>query len=145
MKNLKSYNEYIKEGVFTSDQDDLAKKIYDLISTMPDNRIEHGYWIKSYKTNIVRGGEEHKSIDPYGEENWGENRNIEIFSQFSSEIFFRPSYIVNVNEEDLECSLKMKIKIYNLMKKKYNRYKKETDEEFENDRRRRVRGIIEEI
>jgi hypothetical protein len=66
MENLQSYNDFIKEGIFTSNFKDIIKKLYDYILTMDLKDITRD------KDDFTFSIKRRNKIDPYDEEDWGQ-------------------------------------------------------------------------
>jgi len=150
MNNLISYDNFLNEGIFRSDEDDIAQKLYDAISRMPNNRItgELRSGSSFFEIALRVGENEIKSNDPYSEENWG--NAVEVRSDYEEGDVYRsiipiPIYSLTINGEDLKASYRMRIKVHNLMKSKFRRSRKAVELAADEERKRALRGAIENL
>jgi hypothetical protein len=148
MNNLKTYENFVNESIFHSEEDDIAQRIYDAISQVPDDRVTGNVYLSESDLYVtLRIGEnKFRSDDPYGEENWG--NAIEVHSNYSSDmILLLPifTYTLKINNEELKASFKMKMKIHNLMKNKFKRNRDAVRRAEEEQRRRNLRGAVENL
>jgi hypothetical protein len=77
MKNIRTFDQFVNEGLFSSKFRNLVDKLYKYILTADLNTISgdsyNGYTFRINKNNKIN-----KEQDPYGEENWGDDVAVEL-------------------------------------------------------------------
>jgi hypothetical protein len=80
MNNLKTYGDFINEGLFGSKYKHVVDKIYDYIMKMDPNNItpEPKTFFVDTIVFVIKKESNNRDVDPYGEEIWDDDVEIEL-------------------------------------------------------------------
>lgn len=122
MNNLKSYNDFLNEGVFGkifgSKYNDIYKKLYNYILNVNINNVtfQPDSFTDTY-TIIYKSGEK-RDEDPYGEEIWEDDVEIKLKSIFNFEM--GNDYYLYINDEFIPVRDWEARKLYKTVNKRFN-------------------------
>jgi len=128
MNNVQSYIQYNEELFFGSKYRNLVNKLYYYISKMSINDIV--VYDNICRIHIIANN--NKEVDPYGEENWGEDLIVEVFLE-------EHYPYLRINGDMVDIKLREARNLSNLIKKRL--VKKEKDERDERINRA-TRGFL---
>lgn len=145
MNNLKTYDNYLKEGLFAnlfgSEYKDIVSKIYNYIKNMDADTCirklngDESVFEFEYAKPIEP---KNKDIDPYGEENWDDQpppQKLKIKIKLETDRYYPELFI---NSDNVDITRKEAIKLSNLVIDKVSKRK----DEIKKERIRRAADIL---
>lgn len=86
---------------------------------------------------------DNNDIDPFGEEDWGNNISIDVqTSDYWTEPFHYIIYVNKGSEEKIELNTNKGRKIFMMLHKAYKNRKKEIKDKEENDRKEKLKDLF---